>query len=253
MTPGIRPLVVGNWKMNRTATEAAVYARALAARLRPAADREVAIAPPHTALAAVAPLLRGSGIALAAQDLFWEDEGPFTGEISGPMLRDAGVTYVLVGHSERRRYLEETDRMAARKVRAALRCGLRPVLCVGEDLAARDAGRAESVVRAQLERGLEETPRGEASRLVIAYEPVWAIGTGRAATCAQAAEMHDLVRRELRAFDREAGGGIRVLYGGSVSVDNVDAILATPGVDGVLVGGASLKEAEFERIAAFRA
>ncbi len=253
MTPKTRPLVFGNWKMNMTASEAEAHVRSLLPRLGSPSDRDVALAPPYTALWAVAALLKGSAITLAAQDLSWEDEGPYTGEISGVMLQECGVTYVLVAHSERRRHLEETDRIAGLKIRAALRSGLRPILCVGEDEAERAAGRAASVVRSQLALALEDTAPEEASRLQIAYEPVWAIGTGQAATTAQAAEMHAVVRRELRALFKDAASGVRILYGGSVTPRNVDELMATPGVDGVLVGGASLKVEEFARIAAFRA
>ena len=253
MTPKPRPLVLGNWKMHMTASEAEAHVRSLLPRLGSPTDRDVALAPPYTALWAVAALLQGSAVTLAAQDLFWEDEGPYTGEISGVMLQECGVTYVLVAHSERRRLLEETDRTAGLKVRAALRSGLRPILCVGEDEAERAAGRAASVVRSQLALALEGTARAEAARLQIAYEPVWAIGTGHAATAAQAAEMHALVRRELRALFGDAGAAVRILYGGSVTPQNVDELMATQGVDGVLVGGASLRVEEFARIAAFRA
>ena len=237
--------------MNRTVPEAAAFVGSLLPRLPSAADREIAIAPPFTALAALAPLLKGSALLLAAQDLFWEDEGPYTGEISGVMLQDAGVCYVLVAHSERRRHLEETDRIAGLKVRAALRTGLKPILCVGEDESERASGHAHTVVRAQVARGLEGCLPGEAPRLQIAYEPVWAIGTGRAATPAQAAEMHDLIRQELRAVFKEAAQAVRVLYGGSVTPDNVDELMRVPGIDGLLVGGASLHADQFARIASF--
>jgi len=253
MTPGIRPLIVGNWKMHLTATEAAVYARSLLPGLGSPVDREIAVAPAFTALAAVGALLKGSAIRLAAQDLFWEDEGPYTGEVSGVMLQDTGVAYVLVAHSERRRFLEETDRIAGLKTKAALRCGLKPILCVGEDESERAAGRAESVVRAQVMLGLERVEAQEAARIQVAYEPVWAIGTGRAATAAQAAEMHSLIRHELKNLFRNAAAGVRVLYGGSVTPDNIDELMRSPGVDGVLVGGASLRAVEFARIADFRA
>jgi triosephosphate isomerase len=253
MTPGLRPLVLGNWKMHLTASEAVAYVRSLVPRLGSPVDREVAIAPPFTALAPVGALLKGSGLHLAAQDLFWEDEGPYTGEISGVMLQDAGVTYVLVAHSERRRHLEESDRIASLKIRASLRSGLRPVLCVGEDETERAAGRAGSVVRRQVALGLQGTSQGEAHRLQVAYEPVWAIGTGKAAGAPQAAEMHALIRQELRALFKSAAEGVRVLYGGSVTPHNVDELMSAPGVDGVLVGGSSLRAEEFARIAAFSA
>jgi triosephosphate isomerase (TIM) len=252
MTPGCRPLVLANWKMHKTASEAAAYASALLPRLGSPVDREVVLAPAFPALTAVGALLKGSTIQLAAQNLFWEDEGPYTGEVSGVMLQDAGVSYVLVAHSERRRHLEETDRVAGLKMRAALRCGLKPILCVGEDEVERAAGRAESVVRSQVVRGLQAVEPGEASRVQIVYEPVWAIGTGHAATAAQAVEMHDIIRRELRAFFKNSAAGVRILYGGSVTPHNVDELMNSAGVDGVLVGGASLKVGEFARIAAFR-
>jgi triosephosphate isomerase len=252
MSGPARRLLIGNWKMNLTVSDAQAYARTLLPRLKVAGDREIALAPPFTALGAIAPLLKGGPILLAAQNLFWEDEGPYTGEISGPMLQEVGVTYVLVAHSERRRHLEETDRAASRKVAAALRCGLQPVLCVGEDEMERESGRAATVVQTQLARGLEGVAPGAAPRLQIAYEPVWAIGTGKAATPAQAAEMHALIRAELARLLGEAGPGVRILYGGSVTPANVDELMRTPGVDGALVGGASLKADEFARIASYR-
>ncbi|HEV8701406.1 MAG TPA: triose-phosphate isomerase [Candidatus Polarisedimenticolia bacterium] len=245
-------LLIGNWKMHLTVSDAQAYVRTLLPLLKVAGDREIALAPPFVALSAIARLLEGSPVRLAAQNLFWEDEGPYTGEISGPMLQEAGVTYVLVAHSERRRHLEESDRAASRKIAAALRCGLSPVLCVGEDEMERTSGKAATVVQTQLARGLEGVAPGAAPRLQIAYEPVWAIGTGKSATPAQAAEMHDLIRRELAGLFGEAGSGVRILYGGSVTSSNVDELMRTPGVDGALVGGASLKADEFARITAYR-
>ncbi|HEU4401776.1 MAG TPA: triose-phosphate isomerase [Candidatus Polarisedimenticolia bacterium] len=250
---GRRPLFIGNWKMQLTQSEAVACAQEILATL-PAAlatDREVALAPSFTALPAVGALLRGGPVRLAAQDLFWEDEGAFTGEISPSNLQELGVTYVLAGHSERRRHLGETDLMVNHKVRAALRSDLRPVVCVGEQEAARASGRAESVVRTQLLRALEEVGRGHARQLVIAYEPVWAIGTGRAATPADASQMHAVIRSELARLFGEAGTATRILYGGSVGESNIDALMGSPGIDGVLVGGASLKAPEFARIVGF--
>jgi len=249
----MKRLIIGNWKMNLTIPGAAALGRALAAAVRPATDREIAVAPSFTALAAVAAALKGSEIVLTAQDLFWEPEGAYTGEISAVMLQEIGVRYVLVGHSERRQHLGETDLMVGRKALAAQRADLHPVICVGEQETARASGRAAAVVRAQLLRALEQLPATGASTLTVAYEPVWAIGTGRAASPSDAAEMHALIRDEL---DRTYGGAarsVRVLYGGSVSPGNVDELMATPGVDGVLVGGASLKAEAFTRIAAYRA
>jgi triosephosphate isomerase (TIM) len=250
--PDRRPLIIGNWKMHLTASLAAAHAREIAALPRPPADREIAVAPSFTSIPAVAAAIRGSELRLAAQDLAFEDEGPYTGEVSGAMLQDLGVVYVLIGHSERRQHLGETDLMVARKVRAALRADLLPVVCVGEQETARASGRAATVVRGQLLRAIEDVPRAEASRLVISYEPVWAIGTGRAASPADADEMQALIRREAARLFGEAANGIRILYGGSVSPANIDAFMARPGIDGALVGTASLDPAEFARIAAFR-
>jgi len=246
-------LVLGNWKMHLAAGETAAFLRDLLPRLPRRADREIAVAPPFTSLPAARAVLGDGPVALAAQDVFWEDGGAYTGEISPLMLQELGVTYVLIGHSERRLHLGETDLMVNRKVRAALQSGLRPVVCVGEQEEARASGRAPSIVRAQVLRAFDEVPRADADRLAISYEPVWAIGTGRAADPSAAAEMHDLVRSELRRLFGEAGAAIRILYGGSVSARNIDAFMSAPGLDGVLVGGASLDAQEFARIADFEA
>jgi len=250
--PWRRALVIGNWKMNLSVSMAAHTARSIAALVRDAPDREVAIAPPFTALTTVGAAIAGGPLVLAAQDLFWEEEGPYTGEISGPMLAEVGVRYVLVGHSERRVFLGETDRNVSHKVAAALRAGLHPVVCVGEDLEARTAGRQGQVVRDQVARSLDGVPRHEAARLAMAYEPIWAIGTGRAATPADAAEMHSLIRNELGAIFGESERSIRILYGGSVGEKNADDLMSRGEIDGLLVGGASLRPAEFGRIAGFR-
>ena len=249
-SPFRRSLLIGNWKMHTTVRAAAGLARELRLLVPPLPDREVAVAPPFTALSAVGSLLEGSPIHLAAQDLFWEDEGAYTGEVSGPMLKETGVEYVILGHSERRIYLAESDLAVSRKALAALRSGLTPVVCVGEDQMARDAGRAQQVVRDQLLRSIEDLPGAEAGRLVVAYEPVWAVGTGRSASPADAAEMHALIRLEIEArFPADKAEGIRILYGGSVTERNIDALMTRPEVDGVLVGGASLRAHEFARIA----
>jgi triosephosphate isomerase (TIM) len=251
--PFRRPLIVGNWKMHATAPAAAALTRELMDLLPQRSDRDVAVAPPFTALASVRGELDGRRLLLAAQDLFWEDEGPFTGEVSGPMLKDAGVEYVLVGHSERRIYLGETDRMVSHKTQAALRAGLQPLVCVGEDQKAHDAGRAHHEVREQLLRSLEGIPDVEAPHIAVAYEPIWAIGTGRSASPADAAEMHALLRLTLDGrFSAERARSIRILYGGSVTEKNIDTLMARAEVDGVLVGGASLRAREFARIAGFQ-
>ncbi|HYV84873.1 MAG TPA: triose-phosphate isomerase [Patescibacteria group bacterium] len=252
-TPFQKTLVVGNWKMQVTVRAAAAAAREIASLVPAARDREVALAPPFTALAAVRDALEGSAVALAAQDLFWEDEGAYTGEISGPMLGELGATYVLVGHSERRIYLGETDHMINRKVMAALRSDLQPILCVGETEKTRASGQHDRMVREQVALGLDGVPRTRAAKLAIAWEPVWAIGTGRTASPADAVEMHATIRKELETLFPRDGGRIRILYGGSVTAGNVDALMACPDVDGVLVGGASLRPGEFARIAAYAA
>jgi triosephosphate isomerase (TIM) len=243
------PLIIGNWKMYLTASQAIAFLHDLLPRLPPLADREVALAPPFTALPAVGPILADSQVRLAAQDVFWEDEGAFTGEISPVMLQELGVSYVLVGHSERRSHLGETDLMVSHKIRAALRADLQPVVCVGEQEAARESGRARGTVRSQVARALEEITPGEIHRVAVAYEPIWAIGTGKAAVPADVSEMHAVIRSELRRLFGEPGSNVRILYGGSVSAANIDSFMAAPGVEGVLVGGASARAADFARIA----
>lgn len=240
------PLVAGNWKMHKTPSEGAGLGRELRQRLG-APDRvEVTVCPPYPALAAVGGALDGSGIVLGAQDLHWEKEGPFTGAVSAGMLVEVGCRFVIVGHSERRQHFGETDGTVQRKVRAALAAGLVPIVCVGETLPERDAGRMLAVVSRQVRAALEGLTGAEYARLVLAYEPVWAIGTGRTATPAQAQEVHGAIRRLLE----EAGGGAatRILYGGSVKAENAVALLREPDVDGALVGGASLVAEQFARI-----
>jgi triosephosphate isomerase len=246
-----RPLIVGNWKMQVSLRAAADVARAIAKEVPARPDCDVAIAPPFPALPAVAAALTGSAIRLGAQDVFWEDEGAYTGEVSGPMLREIGVTYVLVGHSERRLYLGETDRMVALKTTAAARAGLRPILCVGERAEDRRAGRHEKVACDMLRRSLEGVPPEASPDLAIGYEPVWAIGSGCAASTEDIASMHDCLRTALDEHFGPAGGN-RILYGGSVTERNIDELMAQPSVDGVLVGGASLQPEAFARIVSFR-
>ncbi len=245
------PLIVGNWKMNMTISASASYVAELLPLLPAGADREIALAPSFTALQAVSSLLVGSPVRLAAQDLFWEDFGPYTGEVSPVMLQEIGVEYVLIGHSERRVHLWEDDPMIARKVRAALRAGIGPIVCVGEQQDARRAGRAASLVRAQVLAAYEDVPAEDVHRLAVAYEPIWAIGSGLPAAPEDAQEMHAAIRGALTGLFGAPGGEIRILYGGSVTPDNVDSLMARPGIDGVLAGGASLRAAEFARITSF--
>jgi triosephosphate isomerase len=246
--------MAGNWKMHKNVGEAKELAQALVERTRGASDREVLLCPPFTALPAVAEVLNGSHISLGAQNMHWEASGAFTGEVSGQMLRDVGCDYVIIGHSERRHIFAESDGVLNRKVRAALGVGLRPIFCVGETLEERDAGRQEEVVERQIRTGLAELTADQVRGLVIAYEPVWAIGTGRTATPEVAETMHRYVRSLLGdIWGEPAAVAVRIQYGGSVKPDNVDVLMAQPDIDGALVGGASLVADAFGRIVLFRA
>lgn len=245
-----RLLVVGNWKMHKTASEAEAFVLRLTALKPDAGAVDAVLAPPFTALAAVAHRLPwGAPFKLAAQNLHWEDQGAFTGEISAPMLKDLGCEYVIVGHSERRHHFGETDQGVSKKIRAALRHGLQPILCVGESLAEREDGRTETVVTTQVRKGLEGLAPSDLARVTIAYEPIWAIGTGRAASVAQAETVQASLRGLLlRHWGGEIKDRIRLLYGGSVSPDNVAGFLASPSIDGALVGGACLDPESFATI-----
>jgi triosephosphate isomerase (TIM) len=241
-------LIAGNWKMYKTVAEA----RALAEDVRrecAGARPEVLVCAPVTALLAVAEVLRGGPVFLGAQNMHWEDEGAFTGEVSPRMVRDVGCTHVIVGHSERRQLFGETDENVARKAQAAFRHGLTPIVCVGETLAERDADRTMEVVERQTERALRALTPDQAATAVVAYEPVWAIGTGRNATPEQAQEVHAFIRRLVSRSHGEApAAALRILYGGSVKPDNAGALMAQADVDGALVGGASLQAASFLKI-----
>ncbi len=240
------PLIAGNWKMYKTATEGAALARELCQRLGSGGGVEVAVCPPFPALAAVGMALQGSGIALGAQDMHWEKEGAFTGAVSAGMLLHVGCRFVILGHSERRQHFGETDASVQRKVRAALAAGLTPIVCVGETLTERDGGQTLAVVARQVRAALDGLTGADLSRLILAYEPVWAIGTGRTATPEQAQDVHRALRRLLG----ELGGGsaTRILYGGSVKAENAAALLRESDIDGALVGGASLVAEQFARI-----
>jgi len=243
------PLLAGNWKMHGTRREAVALAHGLATRVGNVAGRDVLIAPPFTALEAVAEAIAGSRILLGAQNVHWEPKGAFTGEVSVAMLAEARCTHVIVGHSERRQYFGETDETVARRTRAALAGGLVPVVCIGETLAEREGGITTAVITTQVNGALSGLPAGEIERLVVAYEPVWAIGTGRTASPAQAEEVHALIRQRLGALASPAvAERVRILYGGSVKPDNIDVLMAEPDIDGALVGGASLDVESFVRI-----
>lgn len=249
-----RYVFAGNWKMNKTIAEAVALARALRAALeREPTPHEVVIMPPFTALPAVSDVLKGGPIGLGAQNMHWEREGAFTGEISPVMLRDVGCSYVILGHSERRHIFDETDERLSKKCRAAFDNGLTPVFCVGETLAERESDRTLEVVERQVERALRPLKPEEVARMVISYEPVWAIGTGRVATPDQAEEVQAFLRKRVTiGHGEDAAQAVRILYGGSVNPGNTPAIMLQADVDGVLVGGASLKAETFLQIVHYR-
>ncbi len=247
-----RPLIAGNWKMNLDLQAGRGLVRALRENLSDAAA-DVAVCPPFTLLAAVAEELKGTPIRVGAQDLFWEKSGAYTGEISAEQLSGVGCSVVLIGHSERRRYFGETNETVARKLESALRANLMPIVCVGETLEEREGQKTYRVLETQLRGALSGLAPTEAGKIVVAYEPVWAIGTGKTATPAQAQDAHLFIRKTLAAvFSPEASLAVRILYGGSVKPDNIDALMAQPDIDGALVGGESLKPVSFLRIIHFQ-
>ncbi|MEJ5377568.1 MAG: triose-phosphate isomerase [bacterium] len=245
-----RALVAGNWKMYMTRVQAMELVRGLRKELEAGScETEVVLAPPFTALETVAREIQGSGWALAAQNGFWEKEGAFTGEVSFPMLAELGCTMVILGHSERRHFFGEPDEWVRKKLEAALSFGLTPILCVGETLQQRDQGLTLEVVRTQLAEALAGLDKKEPQEFVVAYEPVWAIGTGRTATPSQAQEVHAMIRQWLKEnFSSGLAGSTRILYGGSVKPDNIADLMACADIDGALVGGASLKAQSFAAI-----
>lgn len=248
MHPSRRPLIAGNWKMYKGGRAGVELAEGCVAFARDLPGVDVVVAPPYTALAAVADTIDGSPVRLAGQNIYPKDEGAFTGEISGPMLEECGCTWVIIGHSERRQVFGETDAFVADKASAALKHDLLPILCVGETLQQREAGETLRVVKQQVDAFLDVIARSPVS-LAIAYEPVWAIGTGKTAGPAEAEEVHAAIRTWLEKKDPALAARTRILYGGSVKPDNAAALLACPNVDGALVGGASLDAASFGAIA----
>lgn len=245
------PVVAANWKMFKTVHEAVVYIKELRGLVRDVDNVEIVVAPSFTALHAVAEAARNSNVGVSGQDLYWEREGAYTGEVSALMLKDAGAQYVIIGHSERRTYFGETDETVNRKLLAALAEELTPIVCIGETLGERERGDTLAVLDRQLRCGLAALRSDQVARLVLAYEPVWAIGTGRHATPEQAQEAHAHIRARLREwFSAEAADACRILYGGSVKVDNIAALVAQPDVDGALVGGASLNVGTFAALVA---
>ena len=247
-----RPVIAGNWKMYKTLKETVQFIEGFKPLVENSIHCDIVIAPPFTALSDAAKATRGSNIGISAQDLFWESEGAFTGEVSASMLWDAGCTYTIIGHSERRQYFGETDEMVNKKIRAALAGTLIPIVCVGETLAEREAGRTRQVIEAQCHQGLTGLTGEDFSNIILAYEPVWAIGTGRTATPDLAEEVHQFIRSRIQQqCGEKVAQSLRILYGGSVKPENIRGLMAQGDIDGALVGGASLKADSFARIVNF--
>ena len=250
---GRLPFIAGNWKMNKTVGEAIDLVRELKTAISGLKGVEVAVAPPFTALHAVRKELEGSSILLAAQHLYWEEKGAFTGEVSPLMLKEVGCHYVIIGHSERRQFFGETDETVNRRMKAALSQGLKIIFCIGETLKEREEGKTFSVIERQVEGGVKGLGHQDMRSMTIAYEPVWAIGTGRTATPDQAEEVHQFIRKKLeKLYSREISEEIRIQYGGSVTPENVKGLMSQADIDGALVGGASLKAEVFSKIVRFK-
>ena len=244
-----RPVIAGNWKMFKTISETKAFFSSFLPLVSGVSHCEIVVAPPFVSLAPAAAAATGSRVAISAQDVYWKKEGAFTGEVSIPMLRDVGCTHTIVGHSERRQFFGETDETVNEKARAAVVGGLQPIVCVGETLAERDAGKAAEVVRRQVRQGLAQLTESDLSPMIVAYEPVWAIGTGRTATPETAAEMHGEIRRTIgEIWGAKAAAAMRILYGGSVKPDNIQELMRREDIDGALVGGASLDPTSFAAI-----
>lgn len=247
-----KPIIAGNWKLFKTQLEAADFVNSLKPLVANQQNVEIVIAPVFTALAASAQAMQGSNIRLAAQDCFWEEGGAFTGEVSPGLLKDVGCSHVIIGHSERRQYFGETDESVNKKTKAAIAQGLVVLLCVGESLAEREAGDTFKVIEGQIKGGLVEISSSELNKLVVAYEPVWAIGTGKTASDEQAQEVHNFIRKLVSGLYSQADADkLRILYGGSVKPENVKGLMSQPDIDGALVGGASLQPDSFAGIVNF--
>jgi triosephosphate isomerase len=247
-----KPIIAGNWKMNKTVGEAQDLVRALKGKVANVTDVEMVVAPVFTALSVVAKAIKGSNIKLAAQDMYWEAEGAFTGEISPLMLKDVGCEYVIIGHSERRAYFSETNETVNKKVKAAHAHSLKPIICVGERLEQRESGIMKDVIRDHVVNGLVGVTEEQMLSTVIAYEPVWAIGTGKTATPGQAQEVHEFIRGLLaEIYSPDVAEAVRIPYGGSVKPSNIAQLMAQPDIDGGLIGGASLDADSFAQIVKF--
>ena len=244
--------MAGNWKMYKTPGETTAFFEKFAPLVASSEHCEIVICPPFTNLAAAVDAVKGTRVRVGAQNIAWARVGAFTGEISGPMLQAAGATHAIIGHSERRQYFGETDETVLKRTQAALEFGISPIVCVGERLEDREANRTEAVLESQFQKGIAGLTEQQFARIVIAYEPVWAIGTGKTATPDMAADAHRAIRAQVRGkFGKEAADAIRILYGGSVKADNTKTLMAQPEIDGVLVGGASLDPASFASIVNF--
>jgi len=249
----MKPIIAGNWKMHKTLPEASDFIERLKAHLPKSLDREVIIAPPFTVLNVVSEKAKGSSIKVSAQNMHWEGKGAYTGEVSAQMIVSCGCTHVILGHSERRTLFGETDADINRKIGAALAAGLKPIFCIGETLAEREAEETFKVIERQLNEGLKNISFDGIKLIVIAYEPVWAIGTGRTASPEQAQEVHHLIRNFLtKTYGKDIAAEIPILYGGSVNPGNIDSLMAERDVNGALVGGASLEVESFLRIINFQ-
>jgi triosephosphate isomerase len=248
-----KPLIAGNWKMYKTPDEAAATAQQLVRSVGSVSDVDIMIAPTFIALAAVYAAIKNSPVALGAQNLYWQDEGAYTGEISAPMLKSVGCRYCIIGHSERRQYFAETDETVNKKIKAAIKAGLQPIFCVGETEKERESGQTLSILDKQIKKGLEGLVLEQLDPLIIAYEPVWAIGTGKTATDDQAQEVHRFIRSLVKNnFGQALSDSVRILYGGSVKPDNIASLMAMPDIDGALVGGASLNAESFRKIVKYK-
>jgi len=247
-----RALIAGNWKMHKTVDETVDFVRGLKRRVEGLQDREVLVAPPYTSLCAAISEAKGSCIGIAAQNMHWESRGAFTGEISAGMLVEAGCTHVIIGHSERRRLFGETDAQINLKIKSGLQAGMQIIFCIGEALEEREAQKTFKVIKTQLNQGLKNISMDDISRVSIAYEPVWAIGTGKTADPGQAEEAHAFIRSELeKMYSAQSAVEARIVYGGSVTPENIRGLMVEPDVDGVLVGGASLDLESFLKIIRF--
>lgn len=248
-----RPLIAGNWKMHKNVSESIALVLQLKEMVADAKGVEVVVAPPFTALAAVAQVLKGSNILLSAQNSFWEESGAYTGEVSPSMLKDIGCACTIIGHSERRQYFGETNETVNKKLKASIKASLLPIVCIGETLEERETGKTLKVIEEQVRGGLKGLSTAEMEKVVIAYEPVWAIGTGKTATSEQAQEVHLFIRKMVtELFGSKLAESLRILYGGSVKADTIDELMAQKDIDGALVGGASLKADSFARIVKFK-